>query len=95
MAKDLFVKCINDTITYLHYIDHISKRYIEKLSDGDTHDADYVNKIKEMRKIVIKYHDDLIFFIDNVYIKDQKHPSSYNPLCKKPRKQRVDRMFKE
>lgn len=95
MAKDLFVKCINDTITYLHYIDHVSKKYIDKLNESEIHDKEYTNKIQNMRDSVINFHDNLMFFIDNVYIKDQKHHSSYNPLCKKPRKQRIDRMFKE
>lgn len=86
MAKDVYLRCLDDTITRLHYIDFVSENYISKLYADDRHNHEYREKIKDMRDKVVKFHDELLDFYNNVYIHDQKHPSSYNPLCKKPRK---------
>ena len=86
MAKDVYLRCLDDTITRLHYIDFVSENYISKLYADDRHNHEYREKIKDMRDKVVKFHDELLDFYINVYIHDQKHPSSYNPLCKKPRK---------
>ena len=86
MAKDVYLKCMDEAITRLHYFDFVSGNYLDKLYSDDRHNHEYREKVKEMRDKVVKLHDELLNYYNTVYIVNQKHPSSYNPLCKKPRK---------